>query len=101
MISHPNPGFTVRKSETKPPSGGPRIRVASFIPKSLRNTPPVREPSTPRTIVRRGRGSDDGLPREDRTTWLVTGSRQRAARRAAVSAHKVIGNGWSNTLEGD
>ena len=39
MISHPNPSFTVRKLETKPPSGGPRIRVASFIPKSLRNTP--------------------------------------------------------------
>src|ERR1700724_4642866 len=65
-----------------PYTQSPRVTVSPSAP--------VREPSTPRTIVPRGRGSDDGLPREDRTTRFVTGSRQRAARRAAVSAHMVL-----------
>jgi hypothetical protein len=69
--------------------------------KELEKHAPVREPSTPRTIVPRGRGSDDGLPREDRTTWFVTGSRQRAARRAAVSAHMALDVGVDCRCRGD
>jgi hypothetical protein len=63
-------------------------------PKEFEKHAPVREPSTPRTIVPKEEGvPDGGLPRGDRTTWFVAGSRQRAARRTAVSAHMALDGG--------
>jgi hypothetical protein len=44
---------------------------------------------------------DDGLPREDRTSWFVAGSRQRAARRAAVSAYMALDSGVDCRCRGD
>ena len=71
-------------------------------PKEFEKHAPVREPSTPRTIVPKEEGvPDDSLPREDRTTWFVASSRQRAARRAAVSAHMALDGGVDCRCRGD
>ena len=101
MISRPNPCFHGQEVRDETTIRRPTHQGCLIHTKELEKHAPVREPSTPRTIVPRGRGSDDGLPREDRTTWFVTGSRQRAARRAAVSAHMALDVGVDCRCRGD
>jgi hypothetical protein len=101
MISRPNPCFHGQEVRDETTIRRPTHQGCLIHTKELEKHAPVREPSTPRTIVPRGRGSDDGLPREDRTTWFVAGSRQRAARRAAVSAHMALDVGVDCRRRGD
>jgi hypothetical protein len=79
----------------------PRIRAASFILKSLRNTPRSGNHQHQGLLFQEEGVPDDGLPREDRTTWFVAGSRQRAARRADVSAHMALDSGVDCRCRGD